>query len=405
MNKEQNLNIRWVYLVLGVVALLFGGIIYAWSILRSPLQAEFGWTGDQMALNFTLTMSTFCLGGFLGGNMAKKLGGKVTLVIAAVLACAGFVLGTGMNSVAMLYLTYGVMSGLGIGIAYNVIISTIGAWFPDKKGLSSGIMMMGFGASSLVLGSVASGLINGPGWRTCFTVLGIGNGVILLILAFVLKRPGADVVLPQPERKAGKAGGDDVQGLELTPGEMVRRPTFWLAFLYLVTMSAVGNTTISFTKQLAESVGAATALATTMVGVLSVCNGLGRLMYGALFDSLGRKKTMLISNIVAIAAASVTLLSVVTKSVPLCVVGLVITGVSYGAGPTISPSLVNVFYGQKNFPVNFSVMNFNLMGASIMATVASKIQTAAGGGFVAPMIFLVCLSVVSLFLQLSVKRP
>lgn len=402
--SERDLNIRWVYLALGVVALLFGGIIYAWSILRSPLQAEFGWTGDQMALNFTLTMSFFCLGGFLGGNMAGKLGGRPTLIIAAVLACAGFLLGTRMSSAAMLYITYGVMAGLGIGIAYNVIISAIGAWFPDKKGLSSGIMMMGFGASSLVLGSVASSLINGPGWRTCFAVLGVGTGAILLIAAFVIKRPGPGVALPRPGKKARAAGGDDVEALECAPGEMIRRPTFWRAFLYLVTMSAVGNTTISFTKQLAESVGAA-ALATAMVGVLSVCNGLGRLMYGALFDSLGRKKTMMISNIVAIVAAAVNLLAVFSHSVPLCVVGLVITGVSYGAGPTISPSLVNVFYGEKNFPVNFAAMNFNLMGASIMATVASKLQTAAGGGFVAPLVFLLCLAVTSLFLQLSVKKP
>ena len=144
--KQRSVSVRWAYLVLGVLALLFAGVIYAWSILKAPLSDAFGWTASQLALNFTLTMCFFCLGGFVGGLLSKKLGSRWCLIIAAVLSGLGFVLASRLSgAIFSLYLCYGVLAGLGIGIAYNVIISTVNAWFPDKKGLCSGALMTGFG--------------------------------------------------------------------------------------------------------------------------------------------------------------------------------------------------------------------------------------------------------------------
>ena len=372
--KQKSISIRWAYLVLGVVALLFAGVIYAWSILKTPLTEAFGWSNSQLALNFTLTMCFFCLGGFVGGLISKRLGSTLSLILAAVLSCLGFVLASRLNgAVWMLYLSYGVLAGLGIGIAYNVIISTVNAWFPDKKGLCSGALMMGFGASALVVGKLASALMEGPGWRTAYLVVGLALGGVLLATALVLRKPGPELVLPQPEKKTA-AGEEALAQADYPTGKMIRRLSFWLAFLCIVCLSAVGNTVISFAKDLALSVGAKAALATTLVGVLSICNGLGRITIGALFDKLGRKKTMLFANCLTILAAGITLAAVLTKSLPICVAGLCLTGFSYGAGPTISSAFTSAFYGQKYFPLNFSVMNFNLMGASFVATAASALD-------------------------------
>lgn len=401
----KNLNVRWLYLVVGVVALLFAGIIYGWSILKAPLAADFGWTADQLALNFTLTMCFFCLGGMAGGALAKKAGARLTLIVAGVLSCLGFFLTARLDggSVAMLYISYGVLAGLGIGIAYNVIISTTNAWFPDKKGTCSGALMMGFGASALVVGNTISILMNSIGWRPAFTGLGVVLGVILVATGFILRLPPAGLELPKPEKKAGGVT-EDFEARDFTPGEMVRRFTFWRAFVCIIFLAAVGNTVISFARDLSISVGAEAGLATTLVGVLSVCNGLGRIATGAIFDKLGRRKTMLLANVVAIAAAGVTLLSVFAGSVPLCVVGLCVTGFSYGSCPTISSAFVSAFYGSKHFSMNFSIMNFNLMGASLLATVSSMLLTSAGS-YVAPFLLLLVLSGVALVLNLSVRKP
>ena len=403
--NSKSLSLRWIYLAVGVVALLFAGVIYAWSILKTPLAEEFAWSNSQLALNFTLTMCCFCLGGFVGGLISKRLGSRLSLCLAAALSCLGFVLASRLSDgrPAILYISYGVLAGLGIGIAYNVIISTVGAWFPDKKGLCSGALMMGFGASALVVGKLASALMENAGWRSAYLAVGVALAVVLAVAALVLRRPGEGDKLPQAEKKTS-TGTESFEAQDFTTAQMLRRPSFYLAFLCIVCLSAVGNTVISFARDLALSVGAQAALATTLVGVLSVCNGLGRIVIGALFDQLGRRKTMLLANILTIAAAGITLLAVSVHSLPLCILGLCLTGFSYGAGPTISSAFTSAFYGTKYFPVNFSVMNFNLMFASFMATAASGLLESTGG-YVGPFVFLLCLAVVSLVLNLSIRRP
>ena len=405
--NQKSLAVRWLYLAAGVIALLFAGIIYGWSILKAPLAADFGWTADQLALNFTLTMCFFCLGGMAGGVLAKQIGARLSLILAGVLSCLGFFLTARLDggSVVMLYVSYGLLAGLGIGIAYNVIISTVNAWFPDKKGTCSGALMMGFGASALVVGNTVSVLMENPtvGWRAAFTGLGVVLGVILLAAGFLLRLPPADLELPKPERKAG-AAAEDFEARDYTPGEMVRRFTFWRAFVCIIFLAAVGNTVISFARDLAVSVGAQATLATTLVGVLSVCNGLGRILTGAFFDALGRRTTMLAANVLTIAAAGITLISVLISSLPLCVVGLCLTGLSYGSCPTVTSAFTSAFYGTKYFSTNFGVMNFNLMGASFMATASSALLTSTGS-YLAPFAMLLALSVAALALNLSVRRP
>ena len=405
VTDPKKINIRWLYLVVGVIALLFAGIIYGWSILKAPLADAFSWTNDQLAVNFTLTMCFFCLGGFIGGILSRKIGVRLTLILGGVIGCAGFFLTSRLSgNVAMLYVSYGGLAGLGIGFAYTTTISTVNAWFPDKKGVCSGALMMGFGISALVIGSAANELISSSvGWRTTFLILGIALGVALVAAGLILRLPPPDLKLPQPAQKAG-GSSEDFETKDLTPAQMIRRFTFWRAFLCIVFLAAVGNSVISFAKDLALSVNATDGLAATLVGVLSVCNGLGRIATGAIFDKIGRRKTMLMANIVSIAAAGVTLLSVFASSLPLCVVGLCVTGFSYGSCPTISSAFTSAFYGSKNFSVNFSIMNFNLMGASLMATVSSKLLTASGG-YVAPFVMLLALSVAALVLNLSIRRP
>ena len=177
-----------------------------------------------------------------------------------------------------------------------------------------------------------------------------------------------------------------------------------MAFACLGLLGAVGSSVISFAKDLALSVGAKAALATTLVGVLSVCNGLGRIFTGALFDMIGRRRTMLISNFITIAAAGVTLLAVSLHSLPVCIVGLCLVGMSYGSCPTVSSACVSAFYGTKYFPTNFSLMNFNLIGSSLMATACGSLLTATNG-YVVPFIVLLALSLVALALNLLLKKP
>ena len=400
---KNQLNQRWLYLTLGVASMLFAGIIYAWSILKAPFAAF--WTAPQLAMNFTITMTCFCLGGFVGAKINKRLGVRNSLLISGALAFAGFLRTSNLtgNTILLLYLSYGVLAGFGIGIAYNVVISTVNAWFPDKKGLSSGCLMMGFGASSLLIGNAANKMMDMLGWQRTFMLLGIALGVVLIVTALVLKKPDATTPLPAPKAKKSSVN-EDFEIRDHSTAQMLRRPSFWMIFVAYGLVGAVGNSVISFARDLSLSVGASAALATTLVGVLSVCNGLGRIIAGALFDAAGRRATMLVSGVITIAASAVTLVAVLLGALPVCILGLCLVGISYGFCPTVSSTSVAAFYGAKYYPTNFSVMNFNLIGASFIATACTSLY-ASTNGYTVPFMVLLGLSCGAMTLILLIKKP
>ena len=161
---------------------------------------------------------------------------------------------------------------------------------------------------------------------------------------------------------------------------------------------------ISFAKDLALSVNAPEALAVSLVGVLSICNGLGRILTGALFDTIGRRKTMLLANIFTICAATVTLLAVSIGSLPLCIAGLCLTGISYGACPTITAAFTSSFFGMKYFSTNMALMTVTVMGGSLIATLSNKVLEVTGG-YTATFVMLLALTFAALILNLFIRKP
>jgi OFA family oxalate/formate antiporter-like MFS transporter len=267
--------------------------------------------------------------------------------------------------------------------------------------------MLGYGLSTLVLGNLAGKLMaaEGLGWRVTYMGLGAAIGAVLLLAALVLKFPPADTVFPPPRPKMVKSGaGEDFSPRDYTTPEMVRRFTFWRFFLCTITTSAVGNTVISIARDLTISAGAAPAAATMLVGILSVCNGLGRIFCGMMFDLMGRRRTMLIFGAVTIAAAAVTLMAVLAGSLPLMIAGLGLVGLSYGASPTTNAAVTAEFYGARYYAMNFGVANTMLIPASFMATLAGSL-VASTGAFVLPCVILLGSSIISMLLCLTIRRP
>jgi OFA family oxalate/formate antiporter-like MFS transporter len=407
MKTGNSLAVRWIYLAVGVFTMLFSGVLYAWSILKIPFKEVFAWSDSALAFNFTLTMCFFCLGAFAGSLICKKIGPRITLVLAGILVGVGFA-GTGLlneEQLVLLYITYAFLAGSGIGIAYNVVVSTVSAWFPDRRGLCSGCLMMGFGISTLLLGNIVSKLFVHPamGWDKTYIFLGITLAVVLLAAGWILRLPTADVKLPVPEKKKN-AVEESFERKDFSTVEMLKSFTFWRAFVCMAFITAVGNSVISFARDLVLSVDAAPALATTLVGVLAVFNGLGRILTGAVYDVLGRRVTMISANVLTIIAAGTTLLAVLLHSLPLCILGLCLTGMSYGSCPTVTSAFTSSFYGQKYFAINYSITNFNLIAAAFIAGYSNTLFITTGS-YMAPFIMLLILSVCALGLNFSIRRP
>lgn len=407
MATKSAIGKRWLYLVVGVFAMLFSGVLYAWSILNKPFSEVFEWSKSSLSLNFTLTMCFFCLGAFAGSLICKKIGPQITLIISGLLVGIGFVLTGFLNAgmLPLLYISYALLAGTGIGISYNVIVSTVCAWFPDRKGFCSGCLMMGFGLSTLILGKVISFMFDNKsiGWSKTYISLGIVLAVVLIIAGVILRRPTANTVLPQP-KQSKNAKKENFVVRDFSTAQMLKSFTFWRTFVCMAFITAVGNSVISFARPLVMSVGAAENLAVTLVGVLAVCNGLGRILTGAVFDVLGRRTTMISANILTIVAAGITLMAVMFNSLPLCIVGLCLTGMSYGSCPTVTSAFTASFYGQKYFAVNYSIMNFNLIVAAFIANFSNTLQIQTNA-YTAPFVMLLILAVCALALNFTIRKP
>ena len=326
-------------------------------------------------------------------------------MLAAVCIAAGFLLSSRLSGqVVVLYISYAGLAGTGIGIAYNIIISTTNAWFPDKKGTCSGVLMMCFGLSSLILGKAADALFAMPsmGWRRTYLLLGLGIGAVIALCSLGMEMPPTDMVFPQSRKKASTKGA--IEALELPTREMWRRPSFLKFFIFAVLTSASGSAVIGFARDLAIAAGAEVPLATTLVGVLSLCNGLGRITCGVVSDQLGVRKAMLISNTIALLAPLAVLFSLGQNSLGLCIAGLCLTGIAYGFLATIISAFTAAFYGLRYFPANYSLSNMMLFPASFGATVASILLTETGG-YTAPFLLLTAFAGLAMVINLTIRRP
>ena len=308
LNRQK--GTRWILLVLGVILLLFLGLIYGWSVFRGALQTEFGWSDTQASMTFSISMMTFCLvAGFINKS---KIGFRVNLILAAVLLALGFFAASQIQSLVGIYLAYGVCCGFGVGLGYNTAISTVVKWFPDKQGLISGITLMGFGFGSMILGTLAGAMIESLGWRVTFRIFAVAFAVVMVLGALLLRNASAEFVTHLSQEN-GKAVAPAVE--EVGAGTMLRRRNFWIYFVWAIILSAAGLAIINSSAPYAQLfVGENLTLAASIAGIVSIANGVGRVIFGGMFDKAGYRPTMLAIVAVFLAAGLMLMASYSTKN-------------------------------------------------------------------------------------------
>ena len=394
-------NKRWLYLGVATISTLFLGLIYAWSLFRAPFSEVFKtWTVAQMSMTFTISMIMFCLGGLIGGQLGKKFGVKVRILIAAVLLLVGFFMVSTLNpadasgSLMKLYIFYGRFGGGGVGIGYNAVITTITKWFPDKVGLASGIMLMGFGLGGLALGSVVTKFIAGIGIFSTFKLLAIAIFVVLLVAAIIIKAPEA------PTAGASKTAAADDNTHHYTSAEMMKTSRFWIFFLWAIALNSAGLMVINSAANISVAYGGSAVLGM----IVSLFNGAGRIVAGNNFDRFGRKTSSIVNNIFMIIAGALLIAGGVSHSLILVVIGLIFVGLSYGGTPTITSAYVNKAFGAKYFATNFSIANFSLIPAAIIGPIISaKLLEAAGGKYDSNFRALIVFTLVALALWIGLN--
>lgn len=356
-------------LVAGTAMMLINGVVYAWSIYSVPFRDGFGWSSTQLGVCFTVMLGTFCLGGVIGGMIANRAGVGFTIPAGGVLGFIGFLLCMFLTKdrIWLLFIAFAI-AGIGVGFVYNGVISAVVPRFPDKKGLASGVLLMGYGASSLVLGSLAAKLMASPdfGWHLTYIL----TGALLLAAAVI----GRFFVMP-PRVRQETCSQAKPRGL--TPSQMMRTKRFWLFFAAAVIGTGFGSGMIAHAQYVFQEGGASGSLATLGVGLVSVMNGLGRIIFGMVHDRCGFRVSLAVDALVYIAVGILCYFALdgVTW---LLLASMMVMGACYGAVPTISASVAEDFFGPAHYGRNLGLVNLNILFAAFASTVVGAIQTSSG---------------------------
>lgn len=390
MTAEEIRKKRRVYLACSTLALLFLGLIYAFSMFAALMCENFELLKEDVALTFYIAMIVTSFGTIVGAKCDQWFGTKVTLVIIGVLFLIAFA-GTALfakNHLMVVYILYGAVGGLSSGMGNNVIVSTTNLWFPEKVGFSSGVLMMGFSFGTLILGTTAVNLVPVFGLKAVFVTIGVATCVVLVILSAILRRPPENIVaVMAPERlnferssSAGSLG--------------IKTPLFYVYWVWAAIVFAIGLATIGSCASDAQSVGVSVGFATLLVGLVSVANGLARFFFGLVFDRTNVKVTMLIDVLCALAACVCIAGAFSTGISALYIVGALLCGFCYGGVPVVASAFTRQRYGAAQYPMNLGCANLAIAIGSILNII---VQNAVGPqGRLGVFIVLIVLAVVAL---------
>ena len=351
---ERNATIRdgWKVLLAGLCINLTIGVVYSWSVIKKVLVSEWGWTNSDASLPYTVAIVVWAFCNYFAGTLQDKIGPRKVVTLGAVFTGLGLVLSSFVQSVELLIVSYGVLTGAGIGFAYASVTPPALKWFhPSKKGMVAGIVVSGMGLASLYIAPATTMLLNNYGIQRTFLILGLFILVVSTLIAQLINNPPAGYTPPVPAN-APKSTTAKASTKDFVWKEMIKTKQFyylWIMFAFASSagLMIIGNiASIAKTQALMEN-------GFYLVGLLAIFNAGGRLAAGFLSDKLGRVKTMLI----AFALQAANMLMFAGYSTPFAItVGTALAGIGYGALLSLFPSVVADFYGVKNFGGNYGIM-------------------------------------------------
>ncbi len=338
-------------LVAGIIVNLCMGILYAWSVMKKALVMDYGWSNADASLPYTTAIVVFALSLLVAGALQDRMGPRRILQVGTVLTGVGMLLSGMSDSVAMLTITFGVITGTGIGFGYACLSPSAMKWFhPSKKGLVNGLIAGGFGLASLYLAPITSWLIEDYSISTAFMVLGAGVLLIAVPAASTISNPPADY---KPEAPKGYDAAKSAKpAANATWRQMLTTPQFYMMWVMFAFSSAAGLMVIGNITSIA-GIQANIEEAAYLVGILAVFNTGGRVVMGVLSDKIGGIRTLLIAFVLQ--GINMVLFATYDSSV-MMIVGAAMAGVGYGTLLAVFPSLTTDFYGLKNYGTNFGVL-------------------------------------------------
>jgi MFS family permease len=401
---------RWIFVLLGFVINICLGSVYAYSVFKKPVQEWFSKSYSVTVgslegnLPFMLFLAFFALFVFVGGRVLDKWGPRKLGLIGGVVVGLGWILAgivpQYVPSIWAVVLTYGVVGGAGVGLAYGGPLAVATRWFPDKKGLAVGLTLAGFGGSPFISANVASALIKSSGPLFAFLSMGIAFLVIVVVLAIFLKFPVAGW---KPSGWTPKAAA--ASAVDLNTSAMIKTSTFWgLALCYTIgCLAGLGAIGISASVG-QEVIKLDAAAAAVLVGIFAIFNGAGRPLFGWLTDRITPRRAAIV-NLVIIIAASALMLMATAGSIVLYAVCFCLLWLCLGGWLAIAPTATTTFFGVKNYSRNYGVVFLSYGIGAIIGGLISGWSVDTFKGYNASFIITAVLAVVAIVIAFTMLKP
>jgi OFA family oxalate/formate antiporter-like MFS transporter len=345
MTSERVAN-RWMIAVAAVVMQVCLGAAYGWSVFVKPLTGAHHWTLTQVSLNFTLTIAFLGGGTVIGGLWQDRVGPSRVAAVAGVIYGIGYIVvgfAARAGSLGGMYFGYGVLSGIGMGMAYITPVATLVKWFPDRRGLMTCLAVAGYGAGALIFSPIAARLIQTTGVPSTFWVFGAVYLVLVVAAAQFYRNPPQGW-LPAGWQPTG-AVAQAATKVDFTVGEAMRTWQFWLLWAMLFLNVSAGIMIISQASPIAQQmVNMSPLAAAAMVGLTSIFNGAGRVFWAWVSDSIGRARVFML--LYAIQAVIFFFLPR-TQNLTAFSAMFALIGLCYGGGFGTMPSFTADFFGPK----------------------------------------------------------
>ena len=397
-------NYRWIVLAQLFIGVGCTGGTYAWSVFAKPLSVANGWTLSEVTFAISLILFMVAVTGIVGGRILDRFGPTYLMLFAGILYGAGWFLVSYAQSVWQLYLTFGIVGGIGDGLLYQSSVVTASRWFPDKKGFASGIVVGAAGLAPIVIAPFAYWLLETYGVLNAFKILGLIFLVLRSSTFFLVINPPADWVPAtwNPQEISQKTS-TVLTTIDVGPGKMMRNVRFWLLWGGFLFGCCSGLLLISQASKLSQELAGFTSAegAALGVGFLAFMNFTGRMVMGGVGDKIGRYRMLFIVFVIT-AITMFVFKFASTASMFLAVLG--ITACSFGAIFSNYPAITGEIFGLSRMGANYGIM-FTAYGvAAFVGPMMGAYIRQTTGSYNTAFVISACFAIIALLFVFTAKK-
>ncbi len=393
---------RWIQLGLGLIAMMsISSPQYVWTLFTKPLQEAVGAPLSAIQVTFTVVIVLQTFLSPLQGYLVDRFSARILIALGCLLSGLGWITAAYATTLIGLYLTYGLFCGIGTGIVYVGIVGLMVRWFPDRRGLATGVVAAGYGFGAILTTFPIDTMMKESGYQHTLVVFGIILGLIGAVAALAIRMPTESDTLPPPPAMASTVG--------TPPGEMLRSNVFWLMFVMMTMMSTGGLMIISQFAAFSRDFGVANitvfglAALPLALTVDRLTNGLTRPFFGWVSDRIGRENTMAIAFLME--AASVTLMVLFRDN---ALVFVILSGVVFfGWGEIFSlfPSTLTDTFGTKHATTNYGLLYIAQGIGSILGGPLAALLREQTGSWLPVFAIIIAMDALTGILALAALKP